>query len=115
MSIAAQLRQGNAGKVVGGMKQLGLFGFKAISASRHVAEMRLNDVAVAEKEEAEKLARSERAIARKEELAAKVREIRKRMREGGRPGLSDDSDDDSDDDDDDEDAAALAALGAVAL
>ena len=91
MSIAAQLRQGNAGKVVGGMKQLGLFGFKAISASRHVAEMRLNDVAVAEKEEAEKLARSERAIARKEELAAKAREIRKRMREGGRPGLSDEA------------------------
>ena len=48
MSLAAQLKQAKAGKVVCGMKQLGSFGFKAISASRHVAEKRLDEVAQAE-------------------------------------------------------------------
>jgi DDE superfamily endonuclease len=99
MSLAAQLNLAKAGKA-GGMTQLGAFGFKFISAVRRVAEKRLDDVAQAEKMEAEQLARTEREIARKDALAAKARDIRKRMRQQDEvPDLVDASDDEEDDND----------------
>jgi hypothetical protein len=77
-----------------GMKSLATFGFKPVTVARRHAEMALDEVTSAEKEDAVKKARIEFAAAKKDERKKLVAETRKRIREAQIAGMDHESSDD---------------------